>query len=81
MLSNSFAMWLFNLGISIIWIAFSVVNGNYFLALGGVVFIAVMTLIDLPGTSSEEGSADEKPDRGHLIIPPVRFYDDDKPAS
>lgn len=81
MFDNSFAWWLFNLGVSLVWIAGSVVNGNYFLAAGGFIWLAVTTLIELPGTSSEEGSADT-PDRGHHLIPPVRIYDDaGKPKS
>jgi hypothetical protein len=58
-IGDSFTWWLINFGVSIIWIVASIMAGTYFLAAGGVIYIAVMMLIELPGTSSEEGSADD----------------------
>lgn len=62
MFSDSFSYWLLNLGITLIWFIVAITSGNYFLAIGAFVYIAIAMLIDLPGTSSEEGSADENKD-------------------
>ena len=61
MFNNSFTFWLVNLGISAAWLVGSVVTGNYFLAVGGAIYLAIMILIELPGTSSEEGSGGVDP--------------------
>lgn len=53
---NSFTWWLVNLTVTIAFLVGAVATGNYFVALAGVFYIAVMMLVDLPGTSSEEGS-------------------------
>ena len=66
MFSSSFAWWMFNLGVTVIWIAGSVATGNYFIAIGGFVYVAIMMLVELPGASSEEGSAEEE-DGGGLL--------------
>jgi len=57
---------MFNLGVTVIWIAGSVATGNYFIAIGGFVYVAIMMLVELPGASSEEGSAEEE-DGGGLL--------------
>jgi hypothetical protein len=64
--ANSFAWWTFNFGVSVIWIAGSIATGNYFIAIGGFVYIAIMLLVELPQTSSEEGSAEDDGDEGLL---------------
>ena len=67
MFDNSFTWWLINFGISVAWIGGSVMTGNYFLAIGGILYIGMMMLVELPGASSEEGSNDpeaESPDDG-----------------
>lgn len=67
MFDNSFTWWFVNFAISIIWLGGSIATGNYFLAIGGILYLGVMMLIELPGTSSEEGSNDpdnESPDDG-----------------
>jgi hypothetical protein len=61
-ISDSFTWWVINLGIALVWITVSVISGTYFLAAGGVIYIAVMMLVELPGSSTEEGSADEDDD-------------------
>ena len=67
MFGNSFTWWLFNFGVALVWVAGALVSKNYFIAIGGLVYAGVTILMDLPGTSSEEGSA-EGP--GRLIFPP-----------
>jgi len=62
--SDSFSYWLMNLGITIIWLVVAIMAGNYFMAIGAFIYIALAMLIDLPGTSTEEGSA-ERDDEGH----------------
>jgi hypothetical protein len=66
MTNNTFTWWLVNFGISIIWMAGSIASHNWFLAIGGLVYIGIMMLIELPETSSEEGSADHS----SLVFPP-----------
>jgi hypothetical protein len=63
---DSFTWWIINFFIAIAWIAGSVASHNYFFAIGGLVFVALMILLELPGTSSEEGTADEF----DLVMPP-----------
>ncbi|HVP04664.1 MAG TPA: hypothetical protein VMT90_03200 [Dehalococcoidia bacterium] len=58
MLRDSFSWWFFNFGVGLIWVAGAYASKNYFIAIGGLVYVAFAILIDLPGTSSEEGSAD-----------------------
>jgi hypothetical protein len=58
---NSFTFWLVSFGISAAWLVGSIVTGNYFLAVGGAIYLAIMILIELPGTSSEEGTGDNDP--------------------
>ncbi len=64
MFSDSFSYWLFNLAVTIIWLIIAITSGNYFMAIAAFIFIAMAMLIDLPGTSTEEGSAD-RDDDGH----------------
>jgi hypothetical protein len=58
MFSNSFSWFLVNLAISVFWLAVAISTEQYFLALGSIFFIAIAMLVDLPASSSEEGSAD-----------------------
>jgi len=69
MFSTSFGWWLFNLGVTIAWLAGSIVTGNYFLAAGALVYVFVSMLVELPDASSEEGSAEDEDIRPTL--PPV----------
>jgi hypothetical protein len=55
---NSFSWFLINIAISGFWLAAAVATHDYFVALGALFFIGVALLIDLPASSSEEGSAD-----------------------
>jgi hypothetical protein len=56
---DSFSWFLVNIAISAFWLAGAVATHDYFVALGALFFIGVALLIDLPASSSEEGSADE----------------------
>lgn len=58
MFSSSFGWWMFNFGVGLVWVAGAIASKNYFIALGGLVFVGLAILIDLPGTSSEEGSGE-----------------------
>jgi len=65
--SNSFSFWLFNLGVSIIWLAVAVTTGNYFMGAGALFYLLFAMVVELPGTSADEGSSDpenESPDDG-----------------
>ena len=67
MFSNSFSFWLFNLGVSILWLTGAVMTGNYFMGAGALFYLLFAMLVELPSTSGEEGSADEdneSPDDG-----------------
>ncbi len=59
MFDNSFSWFLINLAISAFWLAAAIASHDYFVALGAVFFIGLAMLMDLPGASSEEGSAGE----------------------
>jgi hypothetical protein len=61
-LDNSFTWWLVNLAVTIAFLTASVVTGSYFVAIAGVIYLVVMMLVELPGTSSEEGSTDDSED-------------------
>ena len=61
MLDNSFTFWLVNFGVSIAWIVGSIATHNYFLAAGGAIYLGIVMLIELPGTSSKEGSGADDP--------------------
>ena len=63
MFDNSFSWFLINMGISALWLAGAVATQDYFVALGALFFIGVALLIDLPASSSEEGSAGEEKSR------------------
>jgi len=65
--TNSFSWWAINFGISAVWVAGSVASHNYFLAIGGIIYLGVMMLIELPDTSSAEGTAEEP---AKLVFPP-----------
>jgi hypothetical protein len=60
MFDNSFSWFLVNIAISAFWLAAAVASRDYFVALGALFFIGIALLIDLPASSSEEGSADEE---------------------
>lgn len=62
MFDNSFSFWLFNLGVTAVWLTVSVVSGNYFMAIGAVFYLAFSMLVELPGTSSEPGSNEDSDD-------------------
>lgn len=64
MFSDSFSYWLFNLAVTVLWFIVSVTSGNYFLAIGAFIYIALAMLVDLAGTSTEEGSAQSDDDSG-----------------
>lgn len=66
MFDNSFSWFLANIAISAFWLAGAVATHDYFVALGALFFIGVALLIDLPMSSSEEGSADDD-DKGGLF--------------
>ncbi len=51
---NSFAWWLINLGVTLVWLAIAVKSGSWYLALGVVVYLPIAFLIELPETSSTE---------------------------
>jgi hypothetical protein len=57
---NSFAWWVINTGIAIVWLVIAITSGSYFLAIGAVIFLAISFLLELPNTDSAEGSADEE---------------------
>jgi hypothetical protein len=57
--SNSFTWFVVNLAIAAFWLAAALSTKQYFVALGSVFFIAMAMLIDLPDSSSEEGSSDD----------------------
>ena len=58
MFSNSFTWFLVNIAISAFWLAAAISTKQYFVALGSIFFIAMAMLVDLPDSSSEEGSGD-----------------------
>ncbi len=60
MFSTSFGWWLFNLGVTVAWLAGAIVTGSYFVAAGALIYIFIAMLVDLPGVSSEDGSGDEE---------------------
>ncbi|HEY5641217.1 MAG TPA: hypothetical protein VIW01_14325 [Dehalococcoidia bacterium] len=62
---NTFTWWLFNLGVSLVWLAFVVKSGSWFLALAVIPYLAIAFLIDLPETSSTE-TPDDDSDEGWL---------------
>ena len=62
--TDSFTWFAVNFGISVIWLLGAILSHNYFLAIGALVYAAVMMLIELPDSSSEEGTGEEpKPER------------------
>ena len=65
---SSFTWWFINLGITFIWLAVGIKSENWFLAAGSVVYFVLAMLVDLPGTSTEEGSWDEA-DEDESILP------------
>ncbi len=56
---NTFTWWLFNLGVTLVWLAFVVKSGNWILALAVIPYLAIAFLIDLPETSSTETPDDD----------------------
>jgi hypothetical protein len=59
MFSNSFTWFVINLAIAGFWLAAALSTKQYFVALGSIFFIAMAMLVDLPDSSSEEGSSDD----------------------
>jgi hypothetical protein len=59
-MSSSFTWWFINLGITFIWLAVGIRSENWFLAAGSVVYLAIAMLVELPGTSAEEGTWNEE---------------------
>ena len=59
MFSNSFTWFLVNIAISAFWLAIALSTKQYFVALGSIFFIAMAMLVDLPDSSSDEGSSDD----------------------
>jgi hypothetical protein len=57
MFSNSFTGFLLSVAISAFWLAVSLSTGQYFIALGSIFFLALAMLMELPDSSSEEGSS------------------------
>lgn len=58
---NSFAWFFVNTMITIGWLAAAIVTGNWFLAIGSAVWIIVLVLVDLPGSSvSDDGTGDDE---------------------
>ena len=63
MFDNSFTWWLINFGISAAWIGGSLMTGNYFLAIGGILCIGMMMLGRSAGRQgSKEGTFQTDPD-------------------
>ena len=60
MFDNSFSWFLINIALSVFWLVAAVATHHYFVALGALFFIGMALLIDLPASSSEEGSADDE---------------------
>ncbi len=56
---STFTWWFFNLGVAFFWLAIAVKSESWFMALGGVVYLVIAMLIDLPGTSSAETWEDD----------------------
>jgi hypothetical protein len=69
MFSNPFGWWLFNLGVTLAWLAGSIVTGNYFLAAGALIYVLLSMLVELPDAGSEEGS--ERDDDKPGMLPPL----------
>jgi hypothetical protein len=69
MFSNSFGWWLFNLGVTMVWLGGSIATGNYFLAAGALIYVLFTMLVELPDASSEEGSAEDEDIR--RTLPPA----------
>ncbi len=59
-MNTTFTWWLFNLGVTLVWLAIVVKSGSWFLALGAVVYLAVALLVELPETSSRETPDDDR---------------------
>jgi hypothetical protein len=57
--SNSFTWFIVNIAISAFWLAAALSTKQYFIALGSLFFIAIAMLVDLPDSSSEDGSSDD----------------------
>ena len=53
-MNTTFTWWLFNLGVTLVWLAIVVKSGSWFLALGAVVYLAIALLVELPETSGTE---------------------------
>lgn len=60
MFSNSFTWFLVNIAVSAFWLAAALSTKQYFVALGSIFFLAMAMLVNLPDSSSEEGSSDDE---------------------
>ena len=58
----SFARFLLNCFAALFWLAIAVATGQWWFAIGSFVSVAVLMLIDLPGSSSGEDEADRDGD-------------------
>jgi len=58
--SNSFTWFLVNIAVSAFWLAAALSTKQYFVALGSIFFLAMAMLVNLPDSSSEEGSSDDE---------------------
>ncbi len=64
-MSSSFGWFVFHLFAAMFWLAVAVASGSWWFALGSVVSIAMLALIDLPSSSSDEtDSADDDEEGG-----------------
>ena len=59
-MNTTFTWWLFNLGVTLVWLAIVVKSGSWFLALGAVVYLAIALLVELPETSKTEPPDDDR---------------------
>ena len=57
---NTFTWWLFNLGVTLVWLAIAVKSGSWFLALAVVPYLAIAFVIELPKTSGTKTPDDEQ---------------------
>ena len=62
---SSFGWFVVNVFVTLFFLIVALWSGNYFVGLGAVVYIAMLALIDLPGSgSADEGEGDEEEDGG-----------------
>ena len=56
---SSFARFLVNCFAALFWVVVAVATGNWYFAIGSFVSVAVLMLIDLPGSSSDGDGAED----------------------